>query len=52
MCRLRIPNGILKHWQFVGLADLAERYGGGYSPMSPPAPISRSGKFRRSTAWR
>src|SRR6516165_662599 len=24
MCRLRIPNGILKHWQFSGLADLAE----------------------------
>jgi len=24
MCRLRIPNGILKHWQFAGLADLAE----------------------------
>ena len=26
MCRLRIPNGILKHWQLRGLADLAERY--------------------------
>ena len=26
MCRLRIPNGILKHWQFAGLADLVERY--------------------------
>src|SRR3954463_7948034 len=25
MCRLRIPNGILKHWQFAGVADLAER---------------------------
>src|SRR5687768_13811447 len=24
MCRLRIPNGILNHWQFAGLADLAE----------------------------
>ena len=23
MCRLRMPNGILKHWQFSGLADLA-----------------------------
>src|ERR1700751_2717771 len=21
MCRLRIPNGILQHWQFSGLAD-------------------------------
>ena len=25
MCRLRMPNGILKHWQMSGLADLAER---------------------------
>ena len=25
MCRLRIPNGILKHWQLSGLADLAEQ---------------------------
>ena len=25
MCRLRIPNGIMKHWQFAGMADLAER---------------------------
>src|SRR6202012_5263616 len=25
MCRLRISNGILKHWQFAGLADLPER---------------------------
>ena len=24
MCRLRIPNGILSHWQFAGVADLAE----------------------------
>jgi ferredoxin-nitrite reductase len=30
MCRLRIPNGILKAWQFAGVADLAERYAGGY----------------------
>src|SRR4051794_5452247 len=29
MCRLRLPNGILKHWQLAGLADLAEDYGGG-----------------------
>src|SRR5437764_1038144 len=28
MCRLRIPNGIVKHWQLAGLADLAERYCG------------------------
>src|ERR1700710_136999 len=25
MCRLRMPNGILKHWHFAGMADLAER---------------------------
>lgn len=30
MSRLRIPNGILKHWQFAGVADLAEQFGGGY----------------------
>ena len=37
MCRLRMPNGILKHWQFAGLADLAERYGGGYSHVTTRA---------------
>ena len=30
MARLRIPNGILHHWQFAGVADLADRHGGGY----------------------
>ena len=30
MLRLRIPNGVLTHWQFAGLADLAETHGGGY----------------------
>src|SRR5205085_10858874 len=39
MCRLRLPNGILKHWQFTGLADLAERYGGGYSHVTTRANI-------------
>jgi ferredoxin-nitrite reductase len=37
MCRLRIPNGILKHWQLTGLADLAESYGGGYSHITTRA---------------
>ena len=37
MCRLRIPNGILKHWQFRGVADLAERYGGGYAHVTTRA---------------
>ena len=31
MCRLRIANGILSHWQFAGVADLAEKFGGGYA---------------------
>jgi ferredoxin-nitrite reductase len=39
MCRLRMPNGILKHWQFAGLADLAESYGGGYSHVTTRANI-------------
>src|SRR5215467_2084729 len=37
MCRLRLPNGILKHWQFAGLADLAERYGGAYAHVTTRA---------------
>jgi ferredoxin-nitrite reductase len=37
MCRLRIPNGILKHWQFAGMADLAQRYGGGYAHVTTRA---------------
>jgi ferredoxin-nitrite reductase len=39
MCRLRIPNGILKHWQFAGVADLAESFGGGYSHITTRANI-------------
>lgn len=37
MCRLRLPNGILKAAQFAGLADLAERYGGGYAHVTTRA---------------
>ena len=37
MCRLRLPNGILKAHQFAGLADLAERYAGGYSHVTTRA---------------
>ena len=39
MCRIRIPNGILKHWQFAGIADLADRHGGGYSHVTTRAGI-------------
>ena len=37
MCRLRIPNGILKAAQFAGVADVAERYGGGYAHVTTRA---------------
>src|SRR5262249_1027326 len=37
MCRLRLPNGILTQWQLAGLADLAERYAGGYSHVTTRA---------------
>ena len=37
MCRLRIHNGILKHWQFAGMADLSERYAGGYAHVTTRA---------------
>jgi ferredoxin-nitrite reductase len=39
MCRLRIPNGIVKAAQFAGLADLAEHYGGGYAHVTTRANI-------------
>ncbi len=37
MCRLRIPNGIIKAAQFAGVADVAERYGGGYAHVTTRA---------------
>jgi ferredoxin-nitrite reductase len=37
MCRLRIPNGILKHWQMSGLAELADTYAHGYSHVTTRA---------------
>jgi ferredoxin-nitrite reductase len=37
MCRLRIPNGVLKHWQFEGLADLAERFCGPFCHVTTRA---------------
>ena len=29
MCRMRIPNGILTHWQFAAVADLVDRHSNG-----------------------
>jgi ferredoxin-nitrite reductase len=37
MCRLRIPNGIIKHWQLAGIANLAERHAGGYAHVTTRA---------------
>ena len=37
MSRLRIPNGILKHWQLAGLAELAERLCGTYCHVTTRA---------------
>jgi ferredoxin-nitrite reductase len=37
MCRLRIPNGIMKHWQFSGLADLIETLCGPFSNVTTRA---------------
>ncbi len=37
MCRLRIPNGIVKWRQFAGLADLADHYAGGFSHVTTRA---------------
>jgi ferredoxin-nitrite reductase len=37
MCRLRVPNGILTHWQLAGVADIAERYCRGYAHVTTRA---------------
>src|SRR3981081_3829189 len=37
MCRLRIPNGIMKHWQLAGMADLAEQYCGPFCHVTTRA---------------
>ena len=37
MCRMRIPNGILKHWQLRVVADIAETHGGGYAHVTTRA---------------
>src|SRR5262249_50463784 len=37
MCRLRMANGILSHWQLAGIADLAQAHGGGYAHVTTRA---------------
>jgi len=51
MCRLRIPNGIVKHWQFAGLADLAEKLCGPFCHITTRANLQvREIPFRNSVA--
>src|SRR6201996_2316579 len=51
MCRLRIPNGILKHWQFAGMADLTERLCGPYSHVTTRANLQvREIPFKNAVA--
>lgn len=37
MCRMRIANGILNHWQFEAVATIAERFGGAYTHVTTRA---------------
>ncbi|WP_371422416.1 NirA family protein [Tardiphaga sp.] len=37
MCRLRIPNGVMKHWQLAGLADLSDALCGPFSHVTTRA---------------
>jgi ferredoxin-nitrite reductase len=37
MCRLRLPNGILRHWQLAAIGDVAERYGAAYAHVTTRA---------------
>jgi len=48
MCRLRLPNGMLNHWQMAGLALLATSHGGGYAHVTTRANL----QIREITAER
>jgi ferredoxin-nitrite reductase len=37
MCRLRLPNGVMTHWQLDGVARIAERYARGYAQVTTRA---------------
>ena len=51
MCRLRIPNGILRHWQFAGMADLAEQLCGPFCHVTTRANLQvREIPFRHAVA--
>ena len=48
MCRLRMPNGIMKHWQMAGLADLADTCGGGYTHVTTRANLQTVRSCRKT----
>ncbi|WP_291856170.1 NirA family protein [Bradyrhizobium sp.] len=51
MCRLRIPNGIMKHWQLAGMADLAEHLCGPFCNVTTRANLQvREIPFSNSVA--
>ena len=50
MCRLRLPNGILKHWQFAGLSDLAEKLCGPFCHVTTRANLQVR-EIPRSMRW-
>jgi ferredoxin-nitrite reductase len=51
MCRLRIPNGILKHWQLAGMADLAEQLCGPFAHVTTRANLQvREIPFKHAVA--
>ncbi|MBC8048569.1 MAG: NirA family protein [Chitinophagales bacterium] len=37
MCRLRVANGVMSAWQFAGVADIAESFGGDYAHVTTRA---------------
>lgn len=37
MCRMRLPGGVINSHQFRGLADVAEKYAGGYADITTRA---------------
>ena len=52
MSRLRIPNGILKHWQFAGLADLADELCGPFTNVTTRANLQmREIPPKHAVAW-
>ena len=51
MCRLRIPNGILTHWQLAGMADLAQKHCGPFAHVTTRANLQiREIPYRNAVA--